>query len=157
MCKHDLLHGYSQFLECSCCYTYNVKSTTFLITFTASSKHLKIVGVKKTKMFHCQVQNSPGQLKSDYCNCQIDKLFVKIMQPKFFLAKVTRYLLHKQNCCRDNSTHMCVYCSFNNYDSFSIKIDNITVMMKKTLKRLNEIKKYFQVQEQSKLQSITNC
>ena len=75
----------------------------------------------------------------------------------FFFTKVTRYLLRKQNCCRDNSTHMCVYCSFNNYDTFSIKIDNITVMMKKPLKRLNEIKKYFQVQEQSKLQSITNC
>ena len=38
-----------------------------------------------------------------------------------------------------------------------IKIDNITVMMKKPLERLNEIKKYFQLQEQSKLQSITNC
>ena len=66
----------------------------------------------------------------------------------FFLAKVTRYLLHKQNCCRDNSTHMCLYCSFNNYDCFRIKIDNITVMMKKPLERLNEIKKYFQLQKQ---------
>ena len=95
---------------------------------------------------------------SDYCNSQIDKLFVKMMRPKFFSSQKWQDICYVNRIAVGMTAHICVctVCSIT-MTVLELRLTTSLSWWKKPLERLNEIKKYFQLQEQSKLQSITNC